>query len=93
MGLTKPDEKKFEAINCTLPKDDVRLAKELGRIVKPDGRTVINTSLGFRKVFETVRIVGVAVGILEEIRDNPEKAKELTESFFRTYYGSAKTDS
>jgi hypothetical protein len=92
MGLSKPEEQKFEAINCTLPKDDVKLAKELGTIVKPDGRTVINTSLGFRKVFETVRIVGVAISVLEQIRQNPNNAQKLAESFFVKYY-KAKTDS
>jgi len=93
MGLTKPEEQKFEAINCTLPKADVQLAKELGTVTKADGRTVINTSLGFRKVFETVRIVGVAISVLEQIRQNPSNAQKLAESFFATYYGSAKTDS
>jgi hypothetical protein len=93
MGLTKPPEDRFEAINCTLPKEDVELAKELGTVVKPDGRTVINTSLGFRRVFETVRIVGIVLSILQQIQENPEKAKELADSFFATYYGTATTDS
>lgn len=91
--MGKKKDERFEAINCTLPKQDVALAKELGTVKKADGQTIVNTSLGFRKIFETVRIVGVAVSILQQIQQNPDEAKELADSFFARYYGSATTDS
>lgn len=91
MGKTKPKDQLLEAVNCTLPQEDVQLAKTLGTSVVK-GKEVVNTSLGFRRVFQTVRVVGAAIAVLEEIRENPRKAKKLVDGFFSTYYGSAKTD-
>lgn len=81
MGLTKDPDELLVAVNCTIKKDDLKMAEKLGTTVVK-GREVVNTSLGFRNAFNALRSMGSAVVILSRIRENPKQAKKLVEEFF-----------
>jgi hypothetical protein len=80
MGKFKSAEERLIAVNCTIRKTDLELAEIMGsRTV--DGKTVVNTSLGFRQVFGAVRRFGEALQVLEKVRANPRQARKLVDAF------------
>lgn len=84
MGVSKSPEDLLVAVNCTIKQDDLLLAENLGKTVVK-GREVVNTSLGFRNVFDAVRSMGEAVIVLQRIKANPKNTKKLVEEFFTTH--------
>jgi len=80
MGKFKDEKDRLIAVNCTISKSDLELAEMMGsRLV--DGKTVVNTSLGLRQVFDAVRRFGLALQVLEKIRANPRQARKLVDAF------------
>lgn len=80
MGKFKNEEDRLIAVNCTIRKSDLELAEIMGSKVV-DGKTVTNTSFGFRQVFGAVRRFGEALQVLEQVRANPRQARKLVDGF------------
>lgn len=80
MGKFKSEKDRLIAVNCTISKSDLELAEMMGSKLV-DGKTVVNTSLGLRQVFEAVRKFGEALKVLESIRANPRQARKLADAF------------
>lgn len=83
MGVRKDPRQKVVAINCTLRKQDLEAAAELGKYINANGEIEINISRGIRQAFVCVRIFAGALAALAEIKSHPKKAEEIVERYFR----------